>query len=526
MRVYILLTFILFLNCRANLEEQNFIVISTSRDIESVNELLGASRFNNEIINLMFLHLFKEQPDFHKGPPTLLPEIVEVYKWTNPKELYVTFKKGIYWSNGEEVSAQDLLFTYKAQTSTDVGWPYSFVKEEIERIEIIDKYTMKVSFSKRYRNALYDLNEGVVLPSVWKTLPFKKWRVNGEWFLENLVVSGPYKIERWFRKQEIVLSSNSSYYLFSKGYPLIKKVVVRIYPDQEGQVNALLRKEVDFVSGVSPIKVDKIIKDPDLDIKTFWPRQFTFIVWNLQRQPFDKREVRLALTLGIDREKLVKTLWRGYAKVAVSPVISSVWAYNRNLKPWPYNPQMARDLLLKIGFSDKDGDGIIERNGREFVFELLTNVENRIRRDAVLLIKEDLSKLGIKVVPRFLDLATVIDLNRKHRFDASLAAWGIDTTLDFTYAFHSKQIDGGENYGGYSSAEVDTLLEKIREESDLNKLRDYLWKMQEIIHYDQPYTFLWEPMRIVAYNKRLKNVQSNYLLSLYNLHEWYINSGR
>jgi peptide/nickel transport system substrate-binding protein len=232
--------------------------------------------------------------------------------------------------------------------------------------------------------------------------------------------------------------------------------------------------------------------------------------------------VRLAMTLAIDRQALVDTLHGDLARIGVSPVPQSIWAFNTTLAPWPYDPARATELLAEAGWSDHDGDGVIDRDGQPFRFDLTTNGDNRLRMDAGIMIQRQLSKVGIDVRLVALEFNTLIELNMAHDFDGTISAWGIDTTLDFGYAFHSNSIGGGYNDGCYSNPRVDTLIEAVRRQPRLEDAVPMLDELQAIIHSEQPYTFLWEPQRIDGASTRLRNVSSNPLSAFFDLERWWI----
>ncbi|MEE9562598.1 MAG: hypothetical protein V3W50_05975, partial [Thermoanaerobaculia bacterium] len=107
-------------------------------------------------------------------------------------------------------------------------------------------------------------------------------------------------------------------------------------------------------------------------------------------------------------------------------------------------------------------------------------------------------------------------------FDATLGAWGIDTSLDLTYAFHTGSIDNGYNFGSYSNPEVDRLIDDFRRQNDPEVMGAILRTIEAILHQDQPYTFHWEPKRLTGVNRRLVNVQTNPLSSFFRLEEWWL----
>ena len=297
-------------------------------------------------------------------------------------------------------------------------------------------------------------------------------------------------------------------------------MVFRVVPDPAALVERLLAGELDFYDGLSPLDAERIRASPRLRLLVADSRQFDYIAWNGRRAPFDDPAVRRALTLGIDRQALVDVLWRGFARVAAGPVPAGVWARDPELAPWPYDPDAARTLLASRGFADHDGDGVLDRDGRPLRFELTTNASNRLRSDAAVLIRDQLKRIGVDVQPRTLELQALVERNQAGDFDATIAGWAIDTTLDLRPYFHSSEIADGQNFVAYRNAEVDRALDRARSEPDLASARPLLVRVQRILRDEQPYTFLWEPRRLAAVARDLEGVEVTHLSSLGSLARW------
>jgi len=152
----------------------------------------------------------------------------------------------------------------------------------------------------------------------------------------------------------------------------------------------------------------------------------------------------------------------------------------------------------------------------------MTNTGTPVRRDAVVMIQDQLHRIGVDAKPRLLEFNTVNDLTQNHDFDAFIGGWAIDTSLDLKYAFHSDSIAEGYNFGSYSNKTLDELIDRARREVDPIRARDDLYEIQRILHQDQPYTFLWEPQRLSGGSIRIQDARPNALSDFYNLREWWI----
>ncbi|MBZ0090152.1 MAG: hypothetical protein K8H90_07220, partial [Thermoanaerobaculia bacterium] len=424
------------------------------------------------------------------------------------------------WSDGQPVTAEDVRFSWQAQRSDEVAWAYSDSKDTIRDVEIVDPRTVRFHFSEVYPFQVVDANDGKILPShVWSRLPLSEWRRNADWFRDHLVVSGPYRMSAWRPGQEVVLERNERFH--DPQRPRLDRVRFRVVPDQAAQVEQLIAGSLDFLPAVPPQSASRLAATPEVELLVFPGRQYDYICWNTLRPPFDDAEVRRALTLGIDRQALVDTLWKGYARVAAGPILTGVWARNADLAAWPYDPREARRLLAARGFVDADGDGIVERHGKSFRFELDTNSSNRLRSEALVLIQEQLRRIGVDARPRTYEIQTLTERNLRHEFDATLSGWAIDTTLDLRPYFHSSEADGGYNFGAWGNAEVDRLIEEVRRVDEIAEAKPLFARIQAILHAEQPYTFLWEPQRLAAVRRELAEVEPNALSPLFNLSRWW-----
>ena len=496
-------------------------LVATPVDLAGVNELVsGGVRFSQEILRLLFLGLLEEQPDYAAHPPSFRPALAESWELSPARDaLTVRLRADARWSDGRPITARDVLFSHRAQTSPEVAWSYADSKDAISELTALDERTLVFRFREVYPYQVVDANDGLILPAhAWEEIPFSAWRGSGERFRERLVTSGPYSLAEWIPGVELTLAPNPHF-----PAPLgraDRAVTFRVVPDAAALVERLAAGAFDFADGLSPYDAVRVARSPRLRLLTTDARQIDFVGWNASREPFDDPEVRRALTLGIDRQALVDALWQGRARVAAGPVPANVWARDPELVPWPYDPAAARTLLAARGFADRDRDGIVERHGKPFRFELSTNSENRVRADACVLIQEQLRRIGVEVEIRTLEIHALVARNEAREFDATLAGWSIDTTLDFRPYFHSSARAEGWNWVGYAEPEVDRALEEARRQGDAEATRPHLVRLQRLLHRDQPYTFLWEPQRISAARVELAGVETTPLSAFGTLPHW------
>jgi peptide/nickel transport system substrate-binding protein len=495
-----------------------------------VNEYITlATQPTSELMYSIFAHLVHEQPDFAEHPPTFAPELAKSYDWSpDHKTLTFHLREDAVWSDGVPLTAEDVRWTWQAQRDPAVAWDNAFMKREIGDVEVVDPHTVRVHFNRAYAKQMGDVNEGGILPKhAWSQLPFARWRQSADWLKRHAVYSGPFVIASWTPQQEIVLQRNERYFL--KDRPYLDRVVMRFTPDTGSILVQLLNGEVDFTPQVSPRDAPRLQADPHLRLIAYWSNLYVFIAWNNEDPLFADRDVRRALTMAIDRQAIVDSILGSYGRVGASPIISSIWAHDRTLKPLPYDPAGARRILESKGWKDTDGDGVLDRGGKPFAFELPTNAGNQQRVDAAVIIQEQLKKVGIRATPRIMEFNTLVDKSNHGQLPAMILGVTLDTSLDLTGNFHSSRIPGpgreGSNFERYTNPEVDRLLDRITGEPDALKARPDLDQLQRILYRDQPVTFLWESQRLCPISKRIHGADPNLIRAFFNLKDWWVEPG-
>ncbi len=483
-----------------------------------VNELVsGGDRTTQDVIDRLFLHLFEEQPDFREGPPSFEPSLAESWSWSDDRlELQLTLRDGVRWSDGVELTTADVLFTWRAQTDPAVGWRYSGLKDAITAMEAVDHRRLRVRFDRAYPGQLADLNQGVILPAhAWSRLPFSRWASEAGWFERHLVTSGGWRLAAWEPQQQVVLERNPD----DHRAPPIDRLVLRVVPLRRHRVAALASGSADYVGHLTPDEAALVADHEEVVVRRYWHRQYDYIVWNLRRPQFADAATRIALATALDRRAMIDALWNGDAEIGVSPILASVWAHDPSLDPWPYDRRAASRRLRDAGWR-RDAAGRWERDGVPLAFRMLVNTANPIHVDAVAMAAEGWRALGIDVDVERLDFGALVARLDAARFDAAIGSWGIDTSLDLGYAFHSDAIDDGYNSGGYANPEVDRRIDRLRTVLPIDERRRLLHELQHLLHRDQPYAFLWEPPRYDAHHRRLDGVRPNALSTLFRVDEW------
>lgn len=501
------------------------VVLGALTDVQSWNPYLAESLFADQVLEQIYPRLMIEQPDYREHPPTFAPSLARSWELSaDGLELTLHLEPDATWSDGVPVTADDVVFSHRVALSPEVGWLGADAKAQIAEVEAVDPKTVLVRFSRRSPYQLMDANAGPIVPAhAWAEVPLASWR-SVDW-KERMLSAGPFRLASHVPQQEIVLERNPTYW--RAGLPRLERVVWRIVPSKGGLLNLLLAGDLDLHPSVPPGDAERVATDPELELREIPSRTYSFVLYNLRRPMLDEPVERRALSLAVDRRAIVEAVYGGHARIAAGPILSEMWAFNRDMAPLPHDPGRARELLDAAGWRDSDGDGIRELDGTPFRLELLAPSENELRQDIAVLIEQDLARIGVDATPRFVEWGTLLARLDAGDFDAAIHAWSEPTMIDLGGVWHSTGPDEPTfNWGGYADPEVDRLLELAAEEPDPAVQKPLYDRVQELVVADQPYTFLAESLRLVGVHRRIRGADINDASPYFNLEQWWVSGGR
>jgi len=213
------------------------------------------------------------------------------------------------------------------------------------------------------------------------------------------------------------------------------------------------------------------------------------------------------MTHMIDREGIRDHILRSpEAQIPTGPFYIFGPQSNKDIKPWPYDPDRAADLLDEAGWVDTNGDGIRDKDGVNFSFKYMIVAGTPLHQKVVKLVKDSAARVGIEVVPDPFEWSIFSQRVQDGKFDAVNMAWGGSVESDPYQIWHSSQIDKGSNYVGFNVPEADRLIEKARMTLDKDKRNALYHKFHSIIHDEQPYTFVYTRPEQGFLEKRFENV--------------------
>ncbi len=423
---------------------------------------------------------------------------------TDQKTITFKLKPNLKWADNQPLTSADVLFTWQAVTDEKNASPYASDFLLVKKAETPDPQTFRVTYAQAYAPALDSWAGLQILPK--HLLEGKDLHTTA--FARKPVGSNYYKLDNWKHGEHLMLSRNANSVL---GPAQIDNLVTRIIPDNSAQFLELMADNIDLM-GLDPIKYSRIIPArPELLKKLALYKElgnsYTYMGFNLKHKPFDDVRVRRAINYAIDKQEIIDGVYLGLGINIASPYKPGTRWSNPALQPYPYDPAKARALLQEAGFNDSNSDGILERDGKPFSFEIITN-QNKEREKSAVLIQRRLKEVGIDVRIRAIEWASFISrFIKTGDFDVVVLGWGLGLDPDQYNIWHSSQQAPGQfNFIGYNNPKIDALLEQGRLELNPDKRMVIYHKFAEILLEDSPVIYLSAGYGLTAIHKRVKGI--------------------
>ncbi len=462
-------------------------------------------------------YIFESMLDRDNETLLLKPKLAE--RWEiSPDHLVYTFwlRKGVKWQDGRPLTADDVLFTFERilDPKVDAAMLRNYYRD-VKKIEKTDDHTVRFVYAKPYFRALEMIGGASIMP---KHIYGDGQDFNSHPANRAPLGTGPYRFVEWKTGRHIVITRNESYW---GKKPAISEITFKIVPDSTVSFQLLKKGAVDM-GGMRAIQWVRQTDSQSFRDKftkhRYYTPNYSYIGWNMRSPLFEDGRVRTAMTMMLDRQEILDKILLGQGEVVASAFYKFGEQADPKIEPIPYDPEGARELLAQAGWKDTDGDGVLDKDGVRFSFELLSAAGSTTARSISLFMQEDLRKMGIEMEIRQLEWATMLKLLHDRRFDAAMLAWSMPLIQDPYQLWHSSQAADGSNFVGFVDPRADRLIEDARREFDDARRNEMYREFQWIVHEEQPYTFLYTSPSLVAVAKRFGNV-IDYRLGLDPL-EW------
>ncbi len=454
-------------------------------ECKTLNWVLYTTQYEDFVLRYIYDPLFDYDKDGN-----YIPVLAAVLPSVSPdhKRITVTLRDDIHWQDGTPITARDVKFTLDKILDPSIpAINKQAFYQKLDRLDVIDDRTLVFVWKEPFAPSLFAISQ------LW---PIPEHIYGKGDFLTNPanrkpVGSGPFMLDEWRSGQYISLKRYDGYW-GKKAY--LDRVIFKVVEDDAVALNMLKTGELDEMR-VTQIQWEKQTNDPDFEARYnkfhYYIPAYNYIAWNCRSPWFSDARVRRAMTMLFDRESINTKIYSGFARPVSGPFYINSWAYDKTVKPWPFDPQTARQLLDEAGWKDTNGDGIRDRDGKKFEFELNIAHGSNTAAQFAQLLQEECGKAGVRVDIRQVEASTFFDRIDKGDFDACILSWRLDLDPDIYDTFHSSMVPPkGLNHGFYKNASVDSLLEEGRVEFDQQKRAAIYHRVHRIMHEDQPYTFV------------------------------------
>jgi peptide/nickel transport system substrate-binding protein len=518
----------------------DWLVTHILSDPEQLNPLTSNDAGASEILGYIIESLLTRDPRTLE----LKPLLAETRPVISADKLTYTFKirRDAHFQDGRPLTGEDVLFSIKAIKCPLVNAPFLRVYyDSVVDARLLDEYTIQFKIKEPYFLNESVLGEISILPrhyydpsNLLKVITFADLRKSPDQLSQqvkqfaddfnrkydrNPMGSGPYKFRVWKTGQAVELERDENYWGYNKkgiDQPYIDRQVYRVFNNLDAALVTLKSGGLDTMN-LSPIQhvrgsSSERFKREFQKYEYFAPN-YSYLGWNNNHPIFRDKRVRKAMTYFTNRKQLVKTVLFGLGEVVESPIYFFRPEYDKNLLSYPFDPQKGLELLKEAGWSDTDGDGVLDKmiDGKRVPlrFEIQINSGNPVRKSVALTLQDELRRYGIAASVRELDWTIFLDNVKNHKFDAVILGWAMSMGEPDAYqVWHSSQAaNKGSNHISYRNPRVDQILEQYRREFDPKKRIALYREFQEILSDEQPYTFLFVNKSVTTVNRRFRGVE-------------------
>ena len=422
----------------------------------------------------------------------LQPSLAVSWEIVGDKTWEFKLREGVKFHNGEEFNAESVKFSLERVFKEGSKSPIQELRS-FESVEVVDSHTVRIHTSTvdPYVPDKLALFAGMMVP------PNYIQEKGEEYFHSNPVGTGPFIFESWVKDGSLKLKANPDYW---GGAPKAAEVEFKFIHDAQARVAALLSGDVDVINSVPATAINSIESNPNLRLDKAEGIRIYYLSTAYTSGPTQDKRVRQAISYAVDTQLLIDKLMGGYAVQIAAPIATSNFGADVDLKPYPYDPQKAKQLLAEAGYP----------NG----FEIEMNTQPGIYTDIAQAIVQMLADVGIKVNLKPLPAAEFEDKYQSGQlaplWNSGYSVWqGDPTTLISTF------FVTGMPRAKYFSDELDQKINDMKQMTDVEQRKKALHEILKILHEDAPWVYLFQGNDLYGVSKNVTwNVPYDQLLEM------------
>ncbi|NQV00027.1 MAG: hypothetical protein HQ538_04760 [Parcubacteria group bacterium] len=511
-----------------------------------INPILApASDSDLDITRLVYSSLLKYDEN-----QELVLDLAENYEISEDQKNYTFYiKSGIKWHDGEEITANDIVFTVQTIKNPEYQSPLktSFSGVAVEKI---DDYTVQFTLTGDTFSPFLMENTtfGIIPQHIWQDIPPKSATLT-EYNLEP-VGSGPYQFKEYKKDKKTSFINSYSLTAFENYFdkkPYIEEITFNFYDEYPALISAYNKKEVKGISYL-PSEGKESLKKEINEYTLKLPRYYAIFFNEAENNILANTKVRQAIAHSIDKQKIIDEVMMGQGMIVDSPILPGFLGYNPEVKKYEYDPEKARTILEEQGWkiedqSEEEAEETeeveeVEENAVELGnFRYKDNVELEITLTYAVqpefsqifqIISENLKEVGINIIPQEINSTSLqSEYIRPRKYEALIYGQLISHDPDPYPFWHSSQReDPGLNLTAFKNNSVDNLLEEARKTSDEDeRVKKYL-HFQNVVANEVPAILLYSPTYLYGVNKKIEGINLEYVAvpsdRFANIANWYI----
>jgi peptide/nickel transport system substrate-binding protein len=326
----------------AQTKEKRELVVAQGGDVSKFDPHFSTSSNDVRVSFNIFDNLVSRHPD-----GKLYPALATEWKLHGQTQWTFKLRPGVKWHNGDPLTATDVKWSLERTWDPQVGTRVSTVFTTIERIDALEPATLLVHTKKPdpllpARLAFYG---GQIVPQKYIG------KVGNDEFNAKPVGTGPVRFVSWTKDDRLVLEASPDYW---GGKIDVDRIVFRSIPETAPRIAALLKGEVDVITQLPPDQEERVMGNAGTTVEGALYAGLYVLAVNSKRPPLDNPLVKQALALAIDRQAIVKELWRGRGIVPNGPIAKGDNHFDARLAPLAYDPDEARARLKRAGYRGEE----------------------------------------------------------------------------------------------------------------------------------------------------------------------------
>jgi peptide/nickel transport system substrate-binding protein len=421
----------------------------------------------------------------------IVPLLAEKLEQPDDKTYVITLKKGIKFHNGEELTADDVKFTYARVMDPATKSPrannLTDAVESAEKIEVPDKYTVKITLKSPFAPFLERLTAGAL-----NILNKKAVEAAGADYAHKPVGTGPFKYVEWKTGEYAKVARNDEYW---GEKAKLDQVTFRPIPDANTRIAELESGGIDYLMQIPFEEIGRVKQEAKFNVQTVDAINITYLAYNTKNDPLTDANLRRAMNYAINKQEITDTIYAGLGTVAISPLNPTNWAFNPNVEPYKYDPAKAKELLKQSSFK---GDQPLE---------LAFNQATEIPRVAERIQAQVQENLGIKLVLKPMEWGAFLTYIRGgDQHQMFLLGWNGNADPDgILYPlFHSKNWGAAGNRAFFKNDKVDDLLLKGQTTIKQEDRKALYFEAQDVILKEAPWATLRHGIVSAALAKKVQ----------------------